>query len=81
MDGVHERLEKIQKVRKLLENGKLKYATTITEEMGKPLKESIGEVDKCIAIIDYYNKHSIKFLEPEILSDIPDKYSHTFVMN
>lgn len=28
----------------------------ITNEMGKPIKESLGEIDKSVSIIDYYNK-------------------------
>lgn len=63
VDGLSERIERLQKVRKLLEIGKKKYAETITNEMGKPLKESFGEVEKCISIIDYYTKLGPSYLE------------------
>ena len=34
----------------------------ITNEMGKPLKESFSEVDKSINIVDYYIKNAETFL-------------------
>jgi delta 1-pyrroline-5-carboxylate dehydrogenase len=35
--------------------------------MGKPFKEGIGEVNKCIDLTNYYLKNSLKFLEDEQL--------------
>jgi len=34
-------------------------------EMGKPIKQSYAEIDKCIAHIDYYLKNTEHFLEEE----------------
>ena len=31
-------------------------AETITKEMGKPIMQSRAEVDKCLSLLDYYNK-------------------------
>lgn len=45
--------------------------------MGKPIKESIGEVDKSIGMIDYYIKNAENFLKEEV---IPTKYPKTTVV-
>jgi succinate-semialdehyde dehydrogenase/glutarate-semialdehyde dehydrogenase len=46
--------------------------------MGKPIKESISEVNKCIGLLDYYNQKSHEFLEDE---KIPTKYKEALVVN
>ncbi len=44
---------------------KTKMAQTITSEMGKPIKQSIAEVEKCIGLIDYAVKNFQEFLAPQ----------------
>ena len=39
----------------------------VTKEMGKPIAQSVGEIDKSIAHLDYYIENSAHFLEPEPL--------------
>lgn len=51
-------------------------ALLITEEMGKPLKESIAEVKKCILTIQSYLKFDYHFLENQNLSSI---YKKSFI--
>ena len=41
------------------------YAESITAEMGKPVKESKAEVDKCAWVCDYYAKNAEQFLSAE----------------
>jgi len=43
-------------------------AKMVTKEMGKPLAQSVGEIDKSIAHLDYYIDNSAEFLEPEELN-------------
>lgn len=37
---------------------KQKIAEAITNDNGKPIKESIGEVEKSMTLIDYYIKNT-----------------------
>ena len=53
-------------------------AETITNEMGKCIKESYGEVDKSIAMIDYNIKNAEKFLVDEQIP--PSKYAKATVI-
>lgn len=46
------------------------YARTITLEMGKPIRESIAEVEKCATVCEYYADHAADFLQPEHYPDV-----------
>jgi succinate-semialdehyde dehydrogenase/glutarate-semialdehyde dehydrogenase len=48
-----------------LRTEKRTYAELMTKEMGKPLRESLGEIEKCAGLCDYYAEHAPKFLETE----------------
>ena len=41
------------------------YARTMTLEMGKTIRESLAEVDKCAWVSDYFAENAARFLEPE----------------
>ena len=65
--SVEERVDRIKGLSQLLRDNDEKYAKIITSEMGKPIKESIGEVNKVAWLIDYYVENAADFLKPKII--------------
>ena len=52
-----------------------RYATLITREMGKPLREARAEVEKCTTVCDYYAQHGEEFMRAEpVASDAGKSY-------
>lgn len=58
-----ERNRLLQKLKAVLEEHRMRYATLITQEMGKPITQSLAEVDKCGLLCDYYAQNSEPFLQ------------------
>ena len=46
---------------------KEELARLMTEEMGKPITQSLSEIDKCIRLVDYAIEDYPHFLEPETM--------------
>lgn len=61
-----------------LKKNKTKLASIATSEMGKPLKESIGEVEKCAWALEFYADHGDSFLSDEVLNTDARKSFLTF---
>ena len=61
-----------------LKKNKTRLATVATSEMGKPLKESIGEVEKCAWALEFYADHGDSFLSDEVLNTDARKSFLTF---
>lgn len=74
-----ERAELMANAGKQLLKEKQKYANIISLEMGKVIKESVAEVEKCAWVCEYYSKNASEFLQDEPI-DLPDgkkaKLSH-----
>ncbi|GIX40723.1 MAG: aldehyde dehydrogenase [Leptospiraceae bacterium] len=64
--NIKKRKEYIKHISENLKNYKKEYAEIITKEMGKPIKESIAEIEKCALLCDYYYEHVENFLKPEL---------------
>ncbi len=62
---VSERAGMIKKLGAHLRAEKQKYAEIMTSEMGKPVRESLAEVEKCAWLCDYYAENGGSFLSPE----------------
>src|SRR5207244_7958973 len=61
-----------------LRGNKTNLARTCTREMGKPIKESLSEVEKCAWAIEYYGDNGPIFLNDEALNTDARKTIITF---
>ena len=58
-----------------LKTNKEDYATTITLEMGKPIKQAVAEVEKCAWVCEYYAQNAQTQLAPKtITTDATESY-------
>jgi succinate-semialdehyde dehydrogenase/glutarate-semialdehyde dehydrogenase len=62
-----ERCKLIKKAGQVLRDNVEECAKMITLEMGKPMSESIGEVNKCASVCDYYADNAKTFLANETI--------------
>ena len=60
-----ERGKYLSKTAKILRDRKQDYARDMTNEMGKILRESVAEVEKCAWVFEYYAENAGRFLIPE----------------
>ncbi len=66
-----KRAELMNNAAGVLKDKREKYAMIISLEMGKVLKESLAEVDKCALVCEYYAENAAEFLQPESIN-LPD---------
>ena len=71
-----ERTGLLKKVASILRDNAEEYAKMITFEMGKPISESLSEVNKCAWVCDYYAENAAAFLADETIAT---DASHSFV--
>lgn len=62
---ITERAALMKKAGKVLRKNKEEYARLITVEMGKIIRESRAEIEKCASVCDYYAANAGQFLSPE----------------
>ncbi len=62
-----ERLKKLKKLEKQLHENLEACAQIMSEEMGKPIRQSRAEIEKCEALCDVYLQHSKKWLKDKII--------------
>lgn len=74
--AISERAGLVKKLGEHLRAEKRKYAETITKEMGKPIKDSIAEIEKCAWLCDYYAENAERFLAPE---NVPTEAKKSYV--
>jgi succinate-semialdehyde dehydrogenase/glutarate-semialdehyde dehydrogenase len=65
---VSERAACVRRLGDHLRAEKRRYAETMTLEMGKPIRASVAEIEKCAWLCDYYADNGEKILEPEEVS-------------
>jgi succinate-semialdehyde dehydrogenase/glutarate-semialdehyde dehydrogenase len=67
MEPISERVKLLKKVVALADKKKHELATLITKEMGKPIKESVSEIEKCTWLCDFYIVNADQFLADELI--------------
>ncbi len=68
-----DRSIKMFKLAECLKNDKKNLAGIITDEMGKPLKESVAEIEKCAWVCEYYAEKAQEFLSDRLVNTDANK--------
>jgi succinate-semialdehyde dehydrogenase/glutarate-semialdehyde dehydrogenase len=63
--SLREREELLAAAGSVLRENSREYAETMTKEMGKPITQAVGEVEKCAWVCDHYAEHATAYLEPD----------------
>ena len=66
--GFNERARLLKKLAAGLRHEKDRLAGLMAFEMGKPLKEGVGEIEKCAWVCDYYAENAASFLNDAIVA-------------
>ena len=67
---ISERINHFKNLAAILRKNKEKYARTMTMEMGKPITESLSEVEKCAVLADTLVQHAKTWLsDEEVVAD------------
>lgn len=72
-----ERVRLLTAMARELRADKERFARLITEEIGKPITESLGEIEKCAVTCDYYAENAPRFLAAE---EIASNATHSAVV-
>jgi len=65
---VSERVKPIAELASILRKKKREFGAIVTAEMGKPIRQSVSEVEKCALACDYYVETAEQFLKTEVFS-------------
>lgn len=73
--GIEERSALMKNAASVMRNKREEYAFIITTEMGKPIKQSIAEVEKCAWVCDYFAENAGAILRnEEVKTDASESY-------
>ena len=61
-----ERGEYMRRLGRVMRKNREEYARLVTEEMGKPIRQAVAEIEKCAWVCDYYADHAEVFLRDEL---------------
>ncbi|OYR63243.1 NADP-dependent succinic semialdehyde dehydrogenase [Halorubrum ezzemoulense] len=62
---LREREQLLANAAEVLRENKQEYAETMTREMGKPISQAVGEVEKCAWVCEHYAEHASAYLEAD----------------
>ncbi len=74
--AMEHRAQLIMRVAEVLDNRRDELALLMTNEMGKPLRESHSEIEKCAWVCRYYSENSAQILKDETIGS---DATHSFV--
>ncbi len=66
--GVRRRTGVLTRAAAVLRSRAGDFAELMAEEMGKPLAQGRGEIEKCAWVCEWYAEHAAAFLEPETVA-------------
>ena len=75
---VEEKAKYFKTAAEILRENTDTYAEIITKEMGKTVRQSKNEVQKCVRLCDYYAKNAAELLKDEIVDIGTEKSYVTF---
>lgn len=78
LTGFEERASLLKKMSAVLLERKDELASLMALEMGKPLSQGVGEVEKCAAVCTYYADNAQSFLQDQIIETDAAKSFVTF---
>ncbi|MFD0798391.1 NAD-dependent succinate-semialdehyde dehydrogenase [Maribacter chungangensis] len=67
LESIKSRTKLLHKVSELLLERKQEYAELMTREMGKPISQSIAEIEKCAHCCNFYVENAAQFLADELI--------------
>ncbi len=72
---IDDRRVRMERVAELLRMKKKEFATLMALEMGKPITQGMGEIEKCALTCSYYAEHAARMLAPEVVvTDARESY-------
>jgi len=75
---VHERANILVKASQLLEERKMSFATLLSQELGKPLKNTLDEVDRSIETLALSGEEAKRLIGETIPGDVSERGAHSF---
>ena len=69
--SLREREELIENVADVLRENKRRYAELMTQEMGKPISQALGEVEKCAWGCEHYAEYAHAYLSEDVYPSEP----------
>ena len=71
--NIEKRIKIISEIADFVKENKESFGKIITNEMGKPIIESIAEVEKCVWLCEYYADNGINFLAEQNINSDADR--------
>lgn len=67
LTSIKERCRLLMNLAQIIEDDQEDLATLMTLEMGKPITQSISEIEKCVTLCDFYATNADNFLADELI--------------